>query len=97
MVGPYGISINALPLVQYSLDCPLLNTIKEKRISELISSTWIAEDISPTTSLGMKMVHNQAHLLHTWEDAFIIENSYMGIYLSCCMFKAKGGEHSIQT
>ena len=77
-----GMSINALPPFQYSLDCPHPIWPKWKRIewSELIfinlenKITWI----SPKISLGTKM----AHFLHTLEDGFIIGPPYMDIHLS---------------
>ena len=69
----HGISMNALPLFQYSLDSSYLNMTKaENKI------TWS----SPKIWLGTKMAHYKTHFLHTSEDGFIIRPPYMDIHLS---------------
>ena len=72
----HGISINALPPFQSSLDCPHLNMTKTKENKVIITDvikldnerTWI----SPITSLGRKMAHNKRYFLHTSENGFVI-------------------------
>ena len=76
-----GVSINALPPFQNSLDSPYLNITKVEKnrviqidIMKLDNwGTWI----SPPTSLGRNMAHSTANVLHISEDGFIITTSYM--------------------
>ena len=91
MIESHGISINALPPFQYSLDCPHLNMTKDEnnRVIRTDLLNWITEKhgLAPQ-SLGSKMAVKEAHFLQPFEDGFIVRSSYIDIYLLhalCCV------------
>ena len=77
------ISTNALPLFQYSLDCPPLNMtkLKKNRGSEPILPNWITEEYgsAPQYLSIERWTTKKALVLHTLEDEFIIRPSYIDI------------------
>ena len=82
----HGMSINALPPFQYSLDCPHLNMTKVEKNRVIRTDIINLENkitwISPKIPLGTKMAHYKTHFLQTSEDGFIIRPPYMDIHLS---------------
>ena len=64
----HGMSINALPPFQYSLDCPHLNMTKVEKNRVIRTDIINLENkitwISPKISLGTKMANYKTHVLH---------------------------------
>ena len=60
----HDISINALPMFQYSLDCPHLNMMEKNRViqTDTINLESKITLISPKISLGTKMAHYKTHI-----------------------------------
>ena len=67
----YAININALPVPQYSLDCPYVNMSKVEKNRVIQIDIMNLENhiawISPTPSLGRKMTHYKTLFTHIRE------------------------------
>ena len=74
-----GMSINALPLFQYSLDSPYLNMTKVEK--NRVTRTYII-NLEIIKHGSAPKYHYKTHFLYTSEDGFIIKPPYMDIHLS---------------
>ena len=87
MVQSHLTNINALPLLQYSLNCPHLAMNKVEKNGKIKAYLMKLDrertyKISLTTSFNRKMTHYKALFSHMSQNGIIIRPSYMDTHIS---------------